>query len=151
GVRPGSAPARPAGGRQRRVRRGRGAGGRGAHHPREGVPRAPQEGEGRAAGAPRPGGREALMLRLPPFTYLEPRTLAEALALRAAAGPDAAYVAGGTDLYPNMKRRQQEPKTVIALAAIAELRHLAPGRLGACVTLTELAESAVVRRTAEVV
>jgi 4-hydroxybenzoyl-CoA reductase subunit beta len=91
------------------------------------------------------------MLRLPPFTYLEPRTLAEALALRAEAGPAAAYVAGGTDLYPNMKRRQQEPKTVIALAAIPELRRLAPGRLGACVTLTELAESPAVRRTAEVV
>ena len=38
------------------------------------------------------------------------------------AGPDGAYVAGGTDLYPNMKRRQQEPRTVISLMKIPELR-----------------------------
>ena len=37
-------------------------------------------------------------------------------------GPDAMYVAGGTDLYPNMKRRQQTPKIVIGLAQLTELR-----------------------------
>jgi 4-hydroxybenzoyl-CoA reductase subunit beta len=62
------------------------------------------------------------MLRLPFFTYLQPKTLAEALAMKADAGPDGMYVAGGTDLYPNMKRRHQEPRTVISLMGIAELR-----------------------------
>ena len=33
----------------------------------------------------------------------------EAVAAKADAPPDAMYVAGGTDLYPNMKRRHQEP------------------------------------------
>src|SRR5256884_6899990 len=55
------------------------------------------------------------MLRLPSFTYRQPRTLAEAVSMKADAGPDGMYVAGGTDLYPNMKRRHQEPRTVISL------------------------------------
>ncbi len=40
-------------------------------------------------------------------------------------------VAGGTDLYPNMKRRQQVPKTVVALRAqIDELRSGPPTATG---------------------
>src|SRR3989442_2372697 len=62
------------------------------------------------------------MLRLPSFTYLQPKTLKEALAMKVDAGPDGMYVAGGTDLYPNMKRRHQEPRTVISLMGIPELR-----------------------------
>jgi 4-hydroxybenzoyl-CoA reductase subunit beta len=83
------------------------------------------------------------MLRLPSFTYVQPRTLAEALAMKADAGPDGMYVAGGTDLYPNMKRRHQEPKTVISLMEIPDLQ-ATEGRndgtmmLGACLTLSEL-------------
>jgi len=41
------------------------------------------------------------MLRLPSFTYLQPKTLTEALAMKTEAGPAGSYVAGGTDLYPN--------------------------------------------------
>src|SRR6266566_2657342 len=67
------------------------------------------------------------MLRLPAFTYLQPRTLQDALAMKADAGPDGMYVAGGTDLYPNMKRRHQEPRTVISLMGVSELRHLGSG------------------------
>lgn len=79
--------------------------------------------------------------------------------MKADAGPDSSYVAGGTDLYPNMKRRQQEPKTVISLMGIPELR--ADGRsggraddglvIGGCVTLTELAACPPVRLTAPAV
>ncbi len=83
------------------------------------------------------------MLRLPRFRYHEPDTVAEAVKLWAEAAPDAAYVAGGTDLYPNMKRRQQTPATVISLHRIGELRTIAGSpqtgmTIGACVTLTEL-------------
>ena len=82
------------------------------------------------------------MLRLPTFRYLQPRSLAEALHMKADAGPDGMFVAGGTDLYPNMKRRHQEPKTVISLMGIAELR-ATEGRkdgrtVGSCLTLSEL-------------
>ncbi|MBI4493711.1 MAG: FAD binding domain-containing protein [Chloroflexi bacterium] len=62
------------------------------------------------------------MMRLPPFRYVAPRTLAEAADLLAEHGPRAALVAGGTDLYPNMKRRQVEPPGVIGLRGIQELR-----------------------------
>jgi 4-hydroxybenzoyl-CoA reductase subunit beta len=84
------------------------------------------------------------MLRLPRFRYLEPGTVDEAVRLWADAAPNAAYVAGGTDLYPNMKRRQQTPATVIALHRIPQLRAVSGTpetgmTIGACVSLTELA------------
>ena len=78
------------------------------------------------------------MLRLPSFRYLQPDTLKEALVMKADAGPDGMFVAGGTDLYRNMKRRHQEPKTVISLMGIPELRRLDGGNVGTCVTLTAL-------------
>jgi len=79
------------------------------------------------------------MLRLPTFQYLQPRTLTEALRMKRDAGPEGMFVAGGTDLYPNMKRRHQEPRTVISLMGIPELRKLESGNVGTCVTLTALA------------
>jgi len=95
------------------------------------------------------------MLRLPTFTYLQPKTLKQALAMKADAGPEGMYVAGGTDLYPNMKRRHQEPKTVISLAGLRALtrsptvsRSAGPPDmvLGAGLTLTELARHRKVRK-----
>ena len=62
------------------------------------------------------------MLRLPSFAYLRPKTLKQALQWKQDAGPEGMYVAGGTDLYPNMKRRHQEPTVVISLAGIRALR-----------------------------
>ncbi len=82
------------------------------------------------------------MLRLPAFTYLQPTSLAEALRMKADAGPEGSYVAGGTDLYPNMKRRHQEPKTVISLMGVEELRGIRNAErgtaVGASITLTDL-------------
>jgi len=78
------------------------------------------------------------MLRLPFFSYLQPKSLAEALRMKSDAGPDGMFVAGGTDLYPNMKRRHQEPKIVISLMGIPELRTMEPEKLGTCVTLSTL-------------
>ncbi len=88
------------------------------------------------------------MLRLPSFIYLQPRSLAEALIMKADAGPDGMFVAGGTDLYPNMKRRHQEPKTVISLMGIPELRKLEGGNVGTCVTLTALSNFPSFQRSA---
>ncbi len=84
------------------------------------------------------------MLRLPSFTYLQPTNLRQALRMKRDAGPEGMYVAGGTDLYPNMKRRHQEPKTVISLAGIRALGRITGGTkgqslsVGAGVTLTAL-------------
>ena len=83
------------------------------------------------------------MLRLPTFTYHRPKTAAEAVALCKEHGKAAMYVAGGTDLYPNMKRRHQTPTQVISLQDVPGLHRvdvLADGRtaIGAMVKLTEL-------------
>lgn len=82
------------------------------------------------------------MMRLPRFRYRAPAELAEACAVLADLGPDAAVLAGGTDLVPNMKRRQQTPGTVIALRGIAVLRARSLGAhglaLGALTRLSEL-------------
>src|SRR5207249_305630 len=67
-------------------------------------------------------GSGRAMMRLPPFRYLAPQSLEEAARLLTEHGPEAAVVAGGTDLFPNMKRRQQTPTVVIGLRRIAELR-----------------------------
>jgi len=88
------------------------------------------------------------MLRLPSFTYLQPRSLAEALHMKGDAGPEAMFVAGGTDLYPNMKRRHQEPRTVISLMAIPELGKMESENVGTCVTLTALSNFPSFQRSA---
>ena len=63
------------------------------------------------------------MMRLPPFEYLRAGTRWPTRSkLMGDHGPDAMLVAGGTDLYPNMKRRQFEPKVLVGLRGIRELR-----------------------------
>lgn len=83
------------------------------------------------------------MMRLPRFALHTARSLDEAVARRYSAGADGAYVAGGTDLYPNMKRRQTTPTVVVNLMRLRELRERrgSPSSglvLGACQTLTDL-------------
>jgi 4-hydroxybenzoyl-CoA reductase subunit beta len=69
--------------------------------------------------------------------------------MRADAGPDGAYVAGGTDLYPNMKRRQQTPGVVVGLSRVASLSRIreSDGRilLGAGLVLAEVENDSRVR------
>jgi 4-hydroxybenzoyl-CoA reductase subunit beta len=84
------------------------------------------------------------MMRLPPFTYLAPRGLGEAARRLAEHGPEAMVVAGGTDLYPNMKRRQFEPKVLVGLRGIRELAGITGSaraglKIGAGATLTRVA------------
>ncbi len=55
------------------------------------------------------------------------------------------YVAGGTDLYPNMKRLHQTPKTVVSLLRVPEMHEVTTDetgaiRLGSGLTLTEVSE-----------
>jgi 4-hydroxybenzoyl-CoA reductase subunit beta len=89
------------------------------------------------------------MLRLPPFRFLLPRTAKQAATLLAEHGTDAMVVAGGTDLYPNMKRRQFEPKVLVSLRGLADTRGIAANgslSLGAMATLSEVAAHPVVQR-----
>ena len=90
------------------------------------------------------------MMRLPPFTYLPSRTVADAIRYISDHGPDAMLVAGGTDLYPNLKRRQFEPKVLVGLRGVRELAGVrGDGRgltIGAGTTLTRVATHPDVRR-----
>ena len=91
------------------------------------------------------------MMRLPKFSYLVPREIREAVKMMADAGPQGQFVAGGTDLYPNMKRRQQTPETVISVTRLKELNQIAgDGKsgltIGASVSLTDVCEHAVINR-----
>ena len=83
------------------------------------------------------------MMRLPPFRYFAPRTAREAARILADHGQDAMAVAGGTDLFPNLKRKQFEPKVLVGLRGLEAARGIAANgslRLGALATLAEVAE-----------
>ena len=91
------------------------------------------------------------MLRLPPFRYLAPIMIEQAAAMLAGEGEQAMLVAGGTDLYPNMKRRQFTPPVLIGLRGIAALKSIDGSpeqsmRIGAGVTLTTLAEHPLIQQ-----
>jgi 4-hydroxybenzoyl-CoA reductase subunit beta len=59
------------------------------------------------------------VLRLPPIKLESPSTVQDAA--KAIAKGNARLVAGGTDLWPNMKRRHQKAETVISLMSIPGL------------------------------
>ncbi|MGH9382169.1 MAG: FAD binding domain-containing protein [Thermoanaerobaculia bacterium] len=93
------------------------------------------------------------MLRLPAFAYLRPTTLDEATAMLrdegTAEGAPLRLVAGGTDLWPNMKRRHQKASGVVSLMGIPELAHIeANGELhiGATSLLADVERHPEVRR-----
>src|SRR5215475_15726589 len=91
------------------------------------------------------------MMRLPPFTYLPARTVDDAVSSMRDHGPDAMLVAGGTDLYPNMKRRQFEPRVLVGLAGIRELGGVSGSardglRIGPTTTLTSVSRHQEIAR-----
>ena len=91
------------------------------------------------------------MMRLPKFEYRAPHTIADAVKIISDVGAEAQFVAGGTDLYPNMKRRQQMPKTVISVMRLPELNQVQGAGdkglvIGASVTLTEICENETIKR-----
>jgi carbon-monoxide dehydrogenase medium subunit len=82
------------------------------------------------------------------FEYYRPRTLREALEiLRSVDG--ARVVAGGTDLVVDMKFRRVEPKALVDVSKLEELRYVRLVgdyvEIGSAITLQELVESDVVR------
>jgi 4-hydroxybenzoyl-CoA reductase subunit beta len=92
----------------------------------------------------------AAMLRLPRFDYRPVSSLEEAARVLAGEGAvegRARLVAGGTDLWPNMKRRHQTAEVVVGLSGVAELAGVAANgevRIGATTTLTDVAADATV-------
>ncbi len=86
------------------------------------------------------------MLRMQGFTYRHARSWPEALALWSSS-PDARYVAGGTDLLPNVKHGLFRPSVLVGLGGIPGGVREADGAvvIGAMTRLDELAADPVVR------
>jgi 4-hydroxybenzoyl-CoA reductase subunit beta len=82
------------------------------------------------------------------FTLLRPQSVADAVAARAA-NSGARFLAGGTDLLPNMRRGLLQPDTLIDLGGVAELRGIMQDgemlRIGAGTTLEQLASDPQLR------
>jgi 4-hydroxybenzoyl-CoA reductase subunit beta len=77
------------------------------------------------------------VLRLPRFRYLRPKTAREAARIAADLGPRAMFVAGGTDLFPKLKRRQFDVEALIGLDFLPRQVHSGSDEIeiGAGVTL----------------
>jgi 4-hydroxybenzoyl-CoA reductase subunit beta len=89
------------------------------------------------------------MMRAPDFRYHAARSVKDAARALRDGGPDAMLIAGGTDLVPNLKRRQVAPSLLIGIRQLRELRRLRNGRglvLGSAVRLAELAADRRVQR-----
>lgn len=82
-----------------------------------------------------------------PFEYHRPATLAEAIALLSRHGDDARVLAGGHSLVPAMKLRLVEPRVLVDVSRIEELRGIAEAGgeivIGAATTHAELAASSL--------
>jgi 4-hydroxybenzoyl-CoA reductase subunit beta len=91
------------------------------------------------------------MMRLPSFRLRAPRTIADAAAWLAESPETTMILAGGTDLLPNMKRRQQVPTTLVGLRSLrgelSTIRHGDGCVIGAGVTLTQLIAAPDVRES----
>lgn len=89
------------------------------------------------------------MMRLPRFQYRGARTVEEAAAWLAESPDTTMLLGGGTDLLPNMKRRQQTPATLVGLRGVTELAAIRNGdglTVGAGVTLSSLVADPRVRQ-----
>ena len=87
------------------------------------------------------------MLRLPPIRLQAPESIREAVKMIAAG--NVRIVAGGTDLWPNMKRRHQKAETVVSLMSIPDLDRIDSSksdiRIGGTATLADIVRDDVIR------
>ena len=85
------------------------------------------------------------MLRLPPVRYVRPTSLQEAAQVLADHPGESMVLAGGTDLIPNLKRRQFDAKVLVSVGSLAELRGTSLNGevvLGGGVRLQEISDNA---------
>ena len=89
------------------------------------------------------------MLRLHAYRFDRPETLDQAMHLVREGGPGFMFIAGGTDLVPNMKHQLFTPHRLISLKHLPELRgiKIEAGELqiGAAETLTTISRDPLVR------
>ena len=82
---------------------------------------------------------------------IQPRSLKQATRALADLGADAMLVAGGTDVYPKMKRGQFTPRNLISLRLLRELKGIRQSKeglwIGAGESLTAVSQSSADRKT----
>jgi carbon-monoxide dehydrogenase medium subunit len=87
---------------------------------------------------------------LPPFDYLEPKSVAQALNLLTKYGDKAKVLAGGTDLLVEMRAGLRAPEVIVSLSSIKGLAYIKSKngffRIGATTTLAEIEDSQQVLR-----
>jgi 4-hydroxybenzoyl-CoA reductase subunit beta len=90
------------------------------------------------------------MLRLPEFEYHQPRSLKQATKALSDLGADAMLVAGGTDVYPKMKRGQFTPRHLISLRLLRDLKGIRQTKegfwIGAGESLTTVANHRLIAK-----
>ena len=91
------------------------------------------------------------MMRLPEFEFRLPGTVADAATLLAERPESTRLVAGGTDLWPNMKRRHQRADVIVSLRKVKDLHGVSGTpqeglRIGAMTTLTQVARHELVHK-----
>lgn len=90
---------------------------------------------------------------LPRFTFHEPGTLDECLSLLDQHGPNAAVLAGGTDLLVNLKKGLIKPGLLVSLARLGELQEISTNgdseslRLGSMATMDAIASHEKIRKS----
>lgn len=88
-----------------------------------------------------------VMYRLPPYEYMRPMSLEEAIKLLSELR-DAKILAGGTDLLVDLKIGRARPRYIIDITGIRELRFIEDTseaiRIGALTTIQDLLESRVI-------
>lgn len=90
-------------------------------------------------------------MSLPQFKLLRPRSLGEALGYLSGHSHDIRILAGGTDLIPSMRQKLFEPRHVIDIRHIGELKGIRPQsdggvEIGALTTLTAIERSDFLRK-----
>ena len=80
------------------------------------VGRRRRQREEKAAAKPKRQGARGMMRPSPVRALARRTSVQEAARILAGEGPNAMLIAGGTDLLPNMKRRQMAPKILVVLA-----------------------------------
>jgi len=88
------------------------------------------------------------MMRAGPFRYHAARSIEDAAAALTDGGPGARLLAGGTDLLPNMKRRQDAPELLVSLRRVSELQGISSNgetTIGAGTSLADLGRSEALR------
>ena len=89
-------------------------------------------------------------MSLPAFRLLRPRKVEQAVELLAKHAANIQVLAGGTDLIPSLRQKLFEPKYVLDIRGLGELRGIRQSgedgvEIGALTTLTEIERSFFLR------